>query len=181
MDDKLKVVSNIKSVGWATLIVFSILEYLILIRFIITFLIKNNPLFPEFHEDNKEFAEALSEIDSSVTSYFIILIIILAFLSLTNIGAVGLIKLKNWGLIIFHSTSIILICSIIVGLAYATYSYKSNDNLPLNNINVPVDEYLETVQYVSFIGYGTLLLVITWILTRANILLIRRDYRIMFC
>lgn len=180
MDDKLKVVSNIKSIGWATLIVFSILEYLIIIRFIITFLIKNNPLFPEFQED-KEFAEALSEIDSSVTSYFIILIIVLAFLSLINIGAVGLLKLKNWGLIIFHSTSIILICSIIVGLAYATYSYKSDDNLPLNNIDVPVNEYLETVQYVSFIGYGTLLLAITWILTRANILLIRRDYRIMFC
>lgn len=176
MDEKLNVVSNIKSIGWATLAIFSILEYLIIIRFIITFLIKNNPLFPEFQED-KEFTEALGEVDSSITSYIIILVIILGFMTLINLGAVGLIKLKNWGLIIFHATSIILICSTIAGLAFA---YQSNDDLPLNKMEVPMNEYFRTVQYVSFIGYGTLMLAIAWILTRANILLMRRDYRIMF-
>ena len=122
MDEKVDRLTNIKAIGWTTLIIFGITTLWIAFQIIGTVVFDNSIGMIAGQE---EFKEAATEMKNTIYQMRAILFIIGGLTLLTTIGSLGLLKLRNWGLILYQSLTIVIIISLLSGLVYYVYSLKT--------------------------------------------------------
>ena len=154
------IISNIKVVGWITIIVSSGLLYYCANSLLAAYLINQNIPSQVNTGQVSDFDQMLTEI-----TFYIFLTSLLDILGI-SIGR-GVIKIQRWAVRAFHFFSIVIGLSILAGILYmvATINYVNNE---------PANRILK----VQTMSWGTAGLLITWLITRANLLLFRKEYRI---
>src|SRR5690606_29433170 len=126
----------------------------------------------------EEFNEAATEMKNTINQMRAILFIIGGLTLLTTIGSLGLLKLKNWGLILYQSLTIVIIISLLGGLVYYVYSIRTQiGQQGIHALDLGMTENFKAAQNYTTIEYGTFLLLFSWMLTRANIFLSIKDNR----
>lgn len=174
LDERIDRLSTIKAIGWTTLLIFGFVVLLAIYYLGGTFIIT----FPSLAEGLDVEAEEIAEMSTMINQFRAMLVLFGLVTLTTSLGGIGLLRFKNWGLILFQSTTIVYIFLIIGGLAYYIISIKmeavpSFDDLP----DDPVRHYFDVARSYQTIGYGTFSLLTAWILTRTNILLSKGIYR----
>ena len=175
MDEKVDRLTNIKAIGWTTLIIFGITTLWIAFQIIGTVVFDNSIGMIAGQE---EFKEAATEMKNTINQMRAILFIIGGLTLLTTIGSLGLLKLRNWGLILYQSLTIVIIISLLSGLVYYVYSLKTQmGQQSIHALDFGMTEDFKAAQKYKIIEYGTFLLLFSWMLTRANIFLSKSDNR----
>lgn len=162
------IISNIKAIGWVTILVFSSVLYYCIYSLIGAYLIneaKNSMLSPVdmVDPDINEMTELLTQLTLIFTALGLISIVGIF------IGR-GLLKIKKWAFRGFHILSISVGILILAGVAYLLFQQYT----------MPPDK--SSMIHIGFkvqtISLGTLGLLITWLITKVNILLFRKEYKI---
>jgi hypothetical protein len=164
-DDRLERVSNIKATAWTTLLVFSFLGYVLLTE-ILKGMLTATFIVPSIDDVGDESLRALKPA-------LILAWASLAYIGLVVYGAIGLLKQRLNGLIIFQATTLILVLALV---GYAWYVFTM--------IEIPVgdDENDIVASHFYFgmfqaISYLIIILIIAWTLTKVNLMLFRKEYR----
>jgi len=166
-------ISNIRVVGWTALTIFGILALWLAFQ-LIGILIFGN-FINEALMDVNEADQTLNELNAKVTFVWTTISIGFGLTLLTTISSIGLIKLKNWGLILFHSSSILIIIGLLSGLVYLIIEFRSH-----SWIDMKIGGSISSFSRFSLIRDGIFILLFAWLLTRANILLGNKIYRTEF-
>lgn len=142
----------------------------------------NNPMMIQTPgAELDEMTEIIAEINNTAALIRIILILSGAISLLTSISAIGLLKFKRWGLILFHSSTLIILLGILFGVVYYTLTIE-----PFNGLNsteafdMAINQHFRNTQKFYTISYGVFFLLIAWIITRINILFSKKNYRVEF-
>lgn len=169
MEEKINRLSNIKAFGWTALVIFGYFTVSLTISLVGANLFMENPIFDISDQSVKEVIDDIQEIGDIIQLGFLFLLV---FSLISAIGAVGIIKLKKWGKLIFHISTITITLFLIIGIFYYTITFKFFEPSPLFE-----GSFFENLQEYTLKSQGVLILLIAWILTRANILLFRKSYR----
>lgn len=167
LDERINKLSTLKSIGWTAILIFGFITLWILYSIIGTFLFAFIDLGDE--------QDGMSIV---INQFRAILIMSGLVTTLTTLGAIGILKYKTWGLILFQSTTIIYIILILAGLVYFIISLKTVTEPSFNNsLDDPMRRHFDIAQRYQTIGLGVFALLIAWILTRINVLLSKGIYR----
>lgn len=162
------IISNIKVIGWVTILVFSGTLYYcvhsLISAYYVTQMAGSILKSPEL--DNPDIIE-MSKLINQLTVFFVglSLISILGIL----IGR-GLVHIKKWASTGFHILSVAIGLLILIGIIYSLIQYHST----------PTDKFgmSNTILRLETLSLATLGLLISWLVTKVNILLFKKEYRI---
>jgi len=130
---------------------------------------------------HEEFNDVAADMRDAAIQMRVILFIAGGLTLLTSIGSIGLLRLKNWGLILYQSSTIVVILVFLGGLGYYVYEVRSKMDERYNQaLDFGMSDNFVAAQNYAIISYGTFLLLFSWMLTRANIFLSKRESRIEF-
>ncbi len=176
MDEKINRLSNIKAIGWTTLIIFGTVTLWLLFQIAGTILFDNS--IDSLTAGQEEFQEATRDMRNATIQLRVILSATAGLTLLTSISALGLLRLKNWGLILYHTSTMIVLLALLGGLGYYIYIVQSEMNERYNQaLDTGISPNFIAAQNYSTISYGTFLLLFSWMLTRANLFLSKKDNR----
>ncbi|QOI98776.1 MAG: hypothetical protein HRU69_15360 [Flammeovirgaceae bacterium] len=179
MDDKLNILSNIKAIGWTTLTIFGTVTLWVVFQIIGTIIFDNS--IDNFTAGQEEYNDVATNMRDAAIQMRVILFIAGGLTLLTSIGSLGLLRLKNWGLILYQSSTIAVILVFIGGLGYYVYDVQTKmDERYDRALEFGMSTNFVAAQNYTTISYGTFLLLFSWMLTRANIFLSKKDSRIEF-
>lgn len=172
-EDRLNRLSNIKAIGWSTMVISGLVTLYVSYQLFLVFLFKYSAQQISDAVD-QPFNETMDSI-TEASNPLIIIYIITSFLTLlTTISSVGLIKLKYWGIILFHSFTISFIIGLLVLFAFYISNSRARMSLP------GFDSETMLFYRYSVVGDGILILLAAWLLTRVNIILWNKKYRLEF-
>ena len=161
--ERVERISNIKATAWTTVILFSLAGYLIFSNYLLgALLLRDGNTAASYEAGMFQYLDRVLLISMVVVLYMVLVVY----------GAMGLLKLRLNGLIVFHATTILLIVLIIAFVIYNTVSLASlttSDNKTVRNTN--------HFQLFQVISYQTVLLVFAWVLVKVNLMLMRKEYR----
>lgn len=179
MNEQINRLTNIKAIGWTTLTTFGALTLWIIFEFVGTVVFDHS--VNNMYAGQEEFNEAAAEMKGAINQMRAILLIAGGLTFLTTIGAFGLIRLKNWGLVLYQSMTIVIILALLAGLAYYIYNTKTEMSLlPNSELDMEMHANFRASQNYKTIGYGVFALLFSWALTRVTIFLSKRATRIEF-
>lgn len=179
MDEKLNRLSNIKAIGWTTLTIFGTVTLWLIFQIVGTIIFDNS--IDNLTAGQEEFNDAAKDMRDAAIQMRVILFIAGGLTLLTSIGSIGLVRLKNWGLILYQSSTIVMIFAFLGGLGYYVYNVQTKMDERYNQASdFGMSAKFVAAQNYSTISYGTFLLLFSWMLTRANIFLSKKDSRMEF-
>jgi hypothetical protein len=168
--------TNIKSIGWSSLLIFGILTLWVAFELgrSIVFVSSVNTMYA----GQEDFNDTFTEMNDSINQTRVILLIVGSLTLFTTVGAFGLIRLKTWGLIVYQSFTIVILLALLGGLAFYIYYTKTEMSLLSNKeLYKEMNPYFAASQDYRTIQYGVFALLFSWLLTRVNIFLSRRATR----
>lgn len=175
---KINRIINIKTIGWTSFIFFGLGMLYCLFQLIALFLIFDDPTFDHLMRisetaanPDQEMASAFYWIKWAAFGTFI-------WLMLLNIGSIGLIRRKHWGRILYHLGSMPLILGLLALILIMIINFQFDpalDDAPI--FQQAISKKIIQTQRFYLITYGTFILIITWLLSRVNLLLMKRSYR----
>ena len=161
MEEKIIQLSNIQAIAKSSLFVFGTLTlwlvYKMIGAFILNYSLDSNGL--------REEGDLFMPIVAGFT-------IAACFASLATIGSYGLLRLKKWGLILYHAITIVFALAL---LAFLIYKISGGRNDSYSSIAAQFDgessKRFRMYQYFSTIGIGMFVMLFSWILARVNLFL----------
>jgi hypothetical protein len=179
MDEKLNRLSNIKAIGWTTLTIFGTVTLWLIFQIVGPIIFDNS--IDNLTAGQEEFNDAAEDMRDAAIQMRVILFIAGGLTLLTSIGSIGLVRLKNWGLILYQSSTIVMILAFLGGLGYYVYNVQTKMDERYNQaLDFGMSANFVAAQNYATISYGTFLLLFSWMLTRANIFLSKKDSRMEF-
>lgn len=163
--ERVETISNIKATAWTTLILFSLGGYLVFSNYVLEALVVRG-----LGEETNG-PEVIS-VFHYVDRIMIISIVVVLYAALVVYSAVGLLRLRMNGLILFHATTILLIIMMIIFVGYSLISFRPKTQ---SEVEVMMPGYY--FQLFRAISYETTLLVFAWVLVKVNRMLMRKEYR----
>ncbi|PTB97351.1 hypothetical protein C9994_03185 [Marivirga lumbricoides] len=177
-EKQIKKLISIKTIGWTTTIVFSLLTLGILIQIAGTLVLANS--FDNSSIQQEEFNEITMQMIHTKNRIMAIYFIACAITLLIIVGSIGLINLKTWGLIIYQSFTIVLTVFLLMGLTYYTYHLLYQIEPNHQEFDMNGSDSFRTIQKYITLSYGIFILLVSWMLTRVNIFLGKKETRVMF-
>lgn len=170
MDNRLiTIISNIKVIGWITMLTYSGVLFYCCNSLISAFLVNRmgNSMLSPTDFNNPDIID--------MNSFLSKMTFIITFISLIAIAGIfigrGLTNIRKWAAIAFHILSITFGLLIIGGAIYLmTQLYPTSTD--------DFSEMKDAIMKYQAMTIGTLGLLITWLITKANMLLFRKDYRL---
>lgn len=158
-------ISNIKATAWTTVILFSLAAYLVFSDYLLEALLARGLA--------EQQADAESEgMFRYIDRVMIISLVVVLYAALIVYSAVGLLRLRMNGLILFHATTGLLIVLMVIYVVYKMFSLRQEASTPV--------DYVKTAYYFQLfreISYETVLLIFAWVLVKVNRMLARKEYR----
>ncbi|MGK7391140.1 MAG: hypothetical protein ACNS60_12345, partial [Candidatus Cyclobacteriaceae bacterium M2_1C_046] len=172
VDRQIEIKSNIKAIGWTSTVVFTLVIMVLLIYWLkLNLTLKLNPINIAVNDPNmQEFNNILS-----LTNF--LLFFSSCFSLIFIITSKELVKLKNWALTGFHVCSAILIIIIIAAIIYYITSLNFEGVNYYKRFGEESANFQRIMLKYNAIAFSTFGLITAWILTRANLLLMKKDYR----
>ena len=163
--ERVERISNIKATAWTTIFFFSLAGYLVFANYLLdAFFARGYSEGVSVNEDR----DLLHYIDRVM----IVSLVACLYISLIVYGAVGLLKLKLNGLILYHATTILLIVMMIIFAVYA--ALHLNENIGAPEKDTESGFYFQIFKSIS---YEAVLLIMAWVLVKVNLMLMRKEYR----
>jgi heme/copper-type cytochrome/quinol oxidase subunit 3 len=155
--------STVKAIGMTMLFITGIVIFNL--AFDIVKLLTENPLSLPQEEIRQEFDSMLRNATMMTVAMFLV-----ALLYATC--GMGLMKFKQWSLLLFHALSLVLVV-VFVGLLIVIYIQGRPSLFQTRGAN----DQLEIFGMLMRSQTGILLMFVLWIIVRVNILLFRKEYR----
>lgn len=156
--------STIKAIGMTLLFLSGIVVFNL--TFDIVKLMTDNPLnLPQEGEMHPEFNTFLRNATMMTVGMFLVALLYASC-------AIGLLKFKQWSLLLFHALSLVLVV-VFAGLLIVIYIAGPPALLQTPGTN----GHLEIFGMLMRSQTGILLMFVLWIIVRVNILLFRKEYR----
>lgn len=174
MDNRIiHIISNIKVIGWLCILTFSGILYYCLHSLISIYLMNQLTSQMLTGEPN---LNSLNK--ASMNGLIIQAAFWLIFSGLVSIAGIligySLLQMRKWAAIAFHILSIsigLLILGGVIYLVAQSYQTPSGQFFTMNQ---------SIIRYKAA-SIGTFGLLITWLITKANLLLFRKDYKVNLC
>ena len=158
--DRVDRISNIKATAWTTVILFGLEAYLVFSNYLLEALLV------------REKAVESGGMFQYVDRVMIISVMVVLYAALVVYSGVGLLRLRMNGLILFHTTTVLLAVLMVIFVLYSMISLGTRPGAH--------DEYVKKGYYFHLfrqISYETILLVFAWVLIKVNLMLARKEYR----
>ena len=168
--------SNIKALGWILIFVFGC------VFLYSAFSIAGGVLVQiyqpvELHADDPH-AQEFSDIFNLILNVYLVALLISIFMI---VAGKSILKYKLWSVYLFHFVSIIIVLGILIGIVYMYFEFiDKSTTYQRMAISETSSRFSDMMIKLQFIFYGTFGLFIAWVMTRMNLLLIRKDYRKYF-
>jgi len=176
MDEIVKRLLRIKTIGWTSVIIFGIAALWILFEIValVVFVNSVDSVVGRFYEAAKTVQSAVGEVRFA-------LFLAAALMVLATIGAVGLIRLRKWGLVLYQSSTLVMTVFLLAILIYYLFVVREeiDDRMITPLPTEPAENLRAVMRWMSF-ACALFLLLASWLLVRTNIFLGRRSSRMEF-
>jgi hypothetical protein len=163
--ERVERISNIKATAWTTILFFSLAGYLVFANYLL------DAFFARGYTSG---VSALEDRDllHYIDRVMIVSLVVCLYISLIIYGAVGLLRLRLNGLILYHATTIVLVVMMILFAVYAVLQVNENPGAPHHEADSGF--YFQMFKSIS---YEAVVLILAWVLVKVNLMLMRKEYR----
>jgi hypothetical protein len=168
--------SNVKAIGWLIIFVFSI------VFLYSTFNLAGGVLMHLFKPMELPMDEPLSTEINDVFNLILNINLIALLVSVFMIvSGKSILDYKLWAVYTLHFISAVLVIGIIVGIIYLIFEQLDKtaafQHLPMSESN---ERFTSIMIKLQIISTGTIGIFVAWVITRMNLLLLRREYLVHF-
>lgn len=170
MEERIHRLANIRATAWTCIILFSLTGYYIFSNYLIpSMMIREVTPLTGDESYVREFSLDLNR--TIVYSASVLISLIFAIY-----GSIGLLRMTENGLIIFHVSTILLTIALVVLAIYFANEFRM-PTLDESPFGEEVSMFAKLSRVMSFTSTETILLVVAWLMSRANLMLFRKGYR----
>ena len=176
MDNRVEVLSNIKAISLTVIFIGGIVAYFMFMGIVInSFMINESPMLTE--SGDPEWDNSVNDIASKGRYMIFGLWAALIFILAKIYGALQLYRLKKTGLIIFHTTSTLLLFILSGGIWYFISTLAFVSTQLSDPWDGQINAHFNQTRFLIAISYSILLGIIGFAIIRTNIILARPLYR----
>lgn len=167
--------SNIKAIGWVVITIFSLILLLSSYNLINQIIMYYYSVTLEVGSTGEHFLKDYHDLFSLITMSYIISFALSIFVI---IAGKALIKYKIWSVYIIHAISIIIVIAILIGIVHLSLQFHNQgiDN-SISHIDKSAVNFINVMAKFHTISIGSFGLIIAWVITKVNLLLISKKYR----